>query len=444
MCSDTVSALTVTELGKVYRIYNRPIDRIRELYSIRGRKYHHEFTALDNISFEVFQGETIGIIGPNGSGKSTLLEIISGTLSPTHGEVVGQGTVSALLELGAGFNPRFTGRENVYLNASILGIPKHSLEAKLNELLQFADIGAFIDHPVSTYSSGMYVRLAFATAISSDPDILIVDEALAVGDIRFQRKCYRRFQEMQASGKTILFVSHSVELIQNHCSRAVFLNAGNIEAIGEPKAVIQAYLEHLFGSEVQQPRKVGPSEEATEGDQTDADTSPAWAAPASSDLAQDHCKQRRSYNPNEYRWGDRRAAIMDYQLKSNSGDDQVVFESGENLELMVHVRFFQELTDLIYGCTVKTVDGQTVYGTNTRERAIDVSHGKAGMTVVVRFQFDLNLVPGEYFISLGVALDDGERDNIAIDRRYDLIHLTVRGDYGGFGLAQMNMSISEV
>jgi lipopolysaccharide transport system ATP-binding protein len=348
------------------------------------------------------------------------------------------------LELGAGFNPRFTGRENVYLNASILGIPKHSLEAKLNELLQFADIGAFIDHPVSTYSSGMYVRLAFATAISSDPDILIVDEALAVGDIRFQRKCYRRFQEMQASGKTILFVSHSVELIQNHCSRAVFLNAGNIEAIGEPKAVIQAYLEHLFGSEVQQPRKVGPSEEATEGDQTDADTSPAWAAPASSDLAQDHCKQRRSYNPNEYRWGDRRAAIMDYQLKSNSGDDQVVFESGENLELMVHVRFFQELTDLIYGCTVKTVDGQTVYGTNTRERAIDVSHGKAGMTVVVRFQFDLNLVPGEYFISLGVALDDGERDNIAIDRRYDLIHLTVRGDYGGFGLAQMNMSISEV
>jgi lipopolysaccharide transport system ATP-binding protein len=348
------------------------------------------------------------------------------------------------LELGAGFNPRFTGRENVYLNASILGIPKHSLEAKLEELLQFADIGAFIDHPVSTYSSGMYVRLAFATAISSDPDILIVDEALAVGDIRFQRKCYRRFQEMQASGKTILFVSHSVELIQNHCSRAVFLNAGNIEAIGEPKVVIQTYLEYLFGSEVQQPRKVDPSEEATEGDQTDADTSPARAAPASLDFVEDHCKRRRSYNPNEYRWGDLRAAIIDYQLKSNSGDDQVVFESGENLELMIHVHFFQELTDLIYGCTVKTVDGQTVYGTNTRQRAIDVSHGKAGMTVVVRFLFDLNLVPGEYFISLGVALDDEERDNIAIDRRYDLIHLTVRGDYGAFGLAQMNMSISEV
>jgi lipopolysaccharide transport system ATP-binding protein len=352
--------------------------------------------------------------------------------------------VSALLELGAGFNPRFTGRENIYLNASILGIPKYNLEAKLDELLRFADIGEFIDHPVSTYSSGMYVRLAFATAVSSDPDILIVDEALAVGDIRFQRKCYRRFQEMQASGKTILFVSHSVDLIQNHCSRAIFLNAGNIEAIGEPKVVIQAYLEHLFGSEIQQTREVDNSEVARAVDHTDTATSSFRAVSGSSGLDQDHCTQRRSYNPNEYRWGDRRAVIIDYQLRSNSGNDQVVFESGENLELMVHVLFFQKLTDLIYGCTVKTVDGQTVYGTNTRQRAIDVSHGEAGATVVIRFQFDLNLVPGEYFISLGVALDDGERDNIAIDRRYDLLHITVRGDYGGFGLAQMNMSITEV
>ena len=285
----------------------------------------------------------------------------------------------------------------------------------------------------------MYVRLAFATAISSDPDILIVDEALAVGDIRFQRKCYRRFQEMQASGKTILFVSHSVELIQNHCSRAIFLNAGNIEEIGEPKVVVQAYLEHLFGSEVQQIGEVDHSEVTTGIDPADQGTSPSGTVSESLSLDQDHCTQRRSYNSNEYRWGDRRAVIFDYQLRSKA-----VFESGENLELMVYVRFYQELTDLIYGCTVKTVDGQTVYGTNTRQRVIDVSHGKAGTTVVICFQFDLNLVPGEYFISLGVAVDDDERDNIAIDRRYDLIHITVSGDYGGFGLAQMNMSIAEV
>jgi len=443
MCSDTVSALTVSGLGKVYKIYNRPMDRIKELYSIHGRKYHREFTALENIAFEVFQGETIGVIGPNGSGKSTLLEIIAGTLSATSGKVIRQGTVSALLELGAGFNPRFTGRENVYLNASILGIPKPSLEAKLNQLFQFADIGEFIDHPVSTYSSGMYVRLAFATAISSDPDILIVDEALAVGDIRFQRKCYRRFQEMQASGKTILFVSHSVELIQNHCSRAVFLNAGNIEVIGEPKIVVQAYLEHLFGNETQQREEISLCEAVSATDQVDSDLDSARTVSTSSGQTQDRCSQRRSYNPNEYRWGDRRAAIIDYELQSNSGNDQVVFESGENLELMVYVQFFQELNDLIYGCTVKTVDGQTVYGANTRERGIDVSSAEAGTIAIIRFRFDLNLVPGEYFISLGVALDDHDRDNIAIDRRYDLIHLTVSGDYGSFGLAQMNMSITE-
>ena len=444
MCSDTVAALAVSGLGKVYKIYNRPMDRIKELYSVRGRKYHHEFAALENIAFEVFKGETIGVIGPNGSGKSTLLEIIAGTLSATSGKVIRQGSVSALLELGAGFNPRFTGRENVYLNASILGIPKHCLEAKLDELLRFADIGEFIDHPVSTYSSGMYVRLAFATAVSSDPDILIVDEALAVGDIRFQRKCYRRFQEMQASGKTILFVSHSVELIQNHCSRAIFLNAGNIEAIGEPKIVIQAYLEHLFGHEVQQRGEDRLGQGVSAIDQADVGANSTRSVSASSGQVQDRCTQRRSYNPNEYRWGDRRAAIIDYEIHSSFGNDQVVFESGENLKLMVYVQFFQDLTDLIYGCTVKTVDGQTVYGTNTRARAIDVSHAEAGTTGTVCFQFDLNLVPGEYFISLGVALDDPERDNIAIDRRYDLIHLTVRGDYGGFGLAQMNMSITEV
>jgi len=444
MCSDTVAALVVSGLGKVYKIYNRPMDRIKELYSVRGRKFHLEFTALENIAFEVFKGETIGVIGPNGSGKSTLLEIIAGTLSATSGKVIRQGSVSALLELGAGFNPRFTGRENVYLNASILGIPKHSLEAKLDELFQFADIGEFIDHPVSTYSSGMYVRLAFATAISSDPDILIVDEALAVGDIRFQRKCYRRFQEMQASGKTILFVSHSVELIQNHCSRAIFLNLGNIEAIGEPKIVIQAYLEHLFGHEIQRREEDSRRQGVSAVDQTDVGTNSTRSVSASFGQVQDRCTQRRSYNPNEYRWGDRRAAIIDYEIHSSSGNDQVVFESGENLKLMVYVQYFQDLTDLIYGCTVKTVDGQTVYGTNTRARAIDVSHAEVGTTGTICFQFDLNLVPGEYFISLGVALDDPERDNIAIDRRYDLIHLTVRGDYGGFGLAQMNMSITEV
>ncbi|MEE1567053.1 MAG: ABC transporter ATP-binding protein, partial [Arenicellales bacterium] len=212
------TAIAVKDLGKRYRIYARPLDRARELYSIRGRRYHSEFVALADINFQVKRGETVGIIGPNGSGKSTLLEIICGTLTASSGEVDVNGTVAALLELGAGFNPAFSGRENVYLNAALLGISREQVDARFADIVEFANIGEFIEHPVSTYSSGMYVRLAFATAVNTDPDILIVDEALAVGDIRFQRKCFRKFQEMQQAGKTILFVSHAIELIQSHCS----------------------------------------------------------------------------------------------------------------------------------------------------------------------------------------------------------------------------------
>ena len=194
--------IEVKNVGKDYKIYTRPIDRIRELYSVRGRIYHSTFKALNDVSFSIRPGETVGIIGPNGSGKSTLLEIICGTLSPSRGSAKVYGRISALLELGAGFNPAFTGRENVYLNAALMGISREEIDAKFSDIVDFADIGEFVEHPVSTYSSGMYVRLAFATAINTDPDILIVDEALAVGDIRFQRKCYRRFEEMQKAGKT--------------------------------------------------------------------------------------------------------------------------------------------------------------------------------------------------------------------------------------------------
>ena len=233
MSSD--SAITVRGLGKDYRIYQRPIDRIREMYSVRGRDYHSVFTALDNVSFDVAPGQTVGIIGPNGSGKSTLLEMVCGTLTPTRGTVTVSGRLAALLELGAGFNPAFSGRENVYLNAALLGISREEVEERFEDIVEFAGIGEFVEHPVSTYSSGMYVRLAFATAVNTDPDVLIVDEALAVGDIRFQRKCFRRFQEMQKAGKTILFVTHSVDLVQAHCSHAIYLKSGRFGPKGNPR-----------------------------------------------------------------------------------------------------------------------------------------------------------------------------------------------------------------
>ncbi len=458
MSSET--AITVTNLGKRYRIYARPLDRARELYSIRRRRYHSEFVALADINFQVKTGETVGIIGPNGCGKTTLLEIICGTLAQSSGDVDVNGTVAALLELGAGFNPAFSGRENVYLNAALLGISRAQVNARFAEIVEFANIGEFIEHPVSTYSSGMYVRLAFATAVNTDPDILIVDEALAVGDIRFQRKCFRKFQEMQQAGKTILFVSHAIDLIQSHCSRAIYLREGKIAANGAPKEVIQAYLEDLFGESSSAEERIGSGLKAFDGSSSVvAGTEHTGVSPPGDSAAEasrynrveaantprfpDICPQQRTYNPNEYRWGTGQAVIFDYALHRENGNQEGLFRSGENLAVEMRVGFNEPLKDLIYGFTVKTVDGRTVYGCNTRARNVATIDRVAGETIEVTFTFRFNVIPGEYFLSLGVAIDDDTRDNVAIDRRYDLIHATVTGELGDFGIADLGATICE-
>ena len=452
-------AITVKNLGKQYRIYGRPVDRIREMYSLRGRTYHTDFSALTDVSFNIDAGETVGIIGPNGSGKSTLLEIICGTLTATEGTVAVRGRVSALLELGAGFNPAFSGRENVYLNAALLGITREEINHRFGDIAAFANIGDFIEHPVSTYSSGMYVRLAFATAINTDPDILIVDEALAVGDIRFQRKCFRRFQEMQEAGKTILFVTHAVDLVQAHCSRAIYLKAGRVSSLGTPKVVIQDYLEDLFGaagdsreeactvpdiSPIRRPLVGGlesdPLPEREGAQLIEKKTGPVESWP---EAPEDRCHRQASYNANEYRWGDQRAVIFDYEITDAVGHSKAVYDQGERLILTVKVFFTCALTRLIYGFTLKTVDGRVVFGANSRERRLAVADHQAGDMTSLSFEFHCALIPGEYFISLGVALDDGEKDNVAVDRRYDLIHLPILGPPGDFGVADLGLSLSE-
>src|SRR6266700_5241862 len=235
-------ALRVERVSKQYRIYERPGDRLKESLT-RGRwKWHREFWALRNIRFEVEAGTTTGIVGPNGSGKSTLLQIVTGTLEPTHGNVWYDGRIAALLELGAGFNPEFTGIENVFMNAALMGFSRKETEQLLPEIKRFAEIGDFVHQPVKTYSSGMYVRLAFATAVATQPQILIIDEALSVGDAVFQHRCLRRIRQMQESGATILFVSHDVSAVKALCSRAILLNSGRVEADGKPSDVLNRYL----------------------------------------------------------------------------------------------------------------------------------------------------------------------------------------------------------
>src|SRR4029450_13661999 len=253
------TALRVEGVSKRYRIYERPNDRLKEMLT-RGRwKRHQEFWALKDVSFEVEAGTTTGIVGPNGSGKSTLLQIITGTLEPTHGSVSLEGRVAALLELGAGFNPEFTGIENVFMNAALMGLSRAETEQLLPEIASFAEIGDFLYQPLKTYSSGMYIRLAFAAAIAVSPQILIIDEALAVGDAVFQHRCTRRIKEMQENGTTILFVSHDPGAIRALCTRAILLNEGRIEADGSPLSVLNRYQKIIMSREAAYDQSSAPS-----------------------------------------------------------------------------------------------------------------------------------------------------------------------------------------
>ena len=435
MSSDPV--IRMQQLSKVYRVYNRPIDRVLESVLHRtgirksGTRFR-EILALKPMDFEINPGETVGIIGQNGSGKSTLLQIISGTLYPSSGSVEVNGRLSALLELGAGFNPNFSGRENAYLNGSIMGFSRAEMASKFDDILAFSGIGDFIDQPVKTYSSGMFVRLAFAVAIHMDPDILVVDEALSVGDVRFQNKCFRKLRELKEGGTTTLFVTHSSDLIVRHCDRAILLEKGEVHSTGDPADVVNEYLNLLFNNEEGQIEATSSA-----GSTLDYDDNGLL-----SDRSVDGCRLRSFYNAGEYRWGDQRGQIQDYLLLINGQPASSICQSGDHIDLLLRVIYKADVSNPILGLTLKTSDGIVVYGANTRDRKLDVPAGRAGSELLVRYSFAINLIGGDYFISLGLADDDEQKDNLAIDRRYDLLHLQVRAERGDFGISALNMAMS--
>jgi len=436
-------AIKVEQLGKCYHLYEKPLSRVMDLMLPGPGKRYKPFWALRDASFEIESGQTVGIIGRNGSGKSTLLEMICNTLQPSEGSVSIKGRVAALLELGAGFNPEFTGRENVYMNAAIMGIEREVIKQKFSEIEAFANIGDYINQPVSTYSSGMYVRLAFATSIHMDPDILIVDEALAVGDIRFQRKCFREFERFKREGKTILFVTHAVELIRSYCDSAIFLHKGEIRRQGNPRDVVHDYLDMLFGTEDGSSTAV-ETIEVTSADDKHSNSAVKTSHTALSTRADiDACTTRRSYNASEYRWGEQQAQIIDYRVESEGEIDPVVVQQGSEICITMRVYFHQALQGLIYGITLKTLDGTTVYGANTRERDIQVDARDKGEIVDISFSLQNHLVQGSYFFSLGVAQNNDSVDNLALDRRYDLFSLAVDGNEKDFGLANLQMRYGE-
>ena len=376
-------AVGVENVSKQYRIYDRPSDRLAESLS-RGRlRRHREFWALRDISFEVQAGTTVGIIGQNGCGKSTLLQIISGTLTPTHGQVRSQGRIAALLELGAGFDPEFTGIENVFMNASLMGFSRRETTQLLPNIERFAEIGQFINQPVKTYSSGMYVRLAFAIAASVEPDILVVDEALAVGDAVFQHRCIRRLKELHDRGSTILFVSHDTAAVRALCDRAILLNTGRMIADGTPADVLNDYQ-----------RIVMEREEAYDAE-TAVEESPGENG-------------GRAPVQYTYRHGDGSASIVQTELCESAGRPVQIVETGAPLTATVTVRFHKEVEAPVIGFLIRNRLGIHAYGTNTKEQQIRLGPIGRGEVVSIRFAFRCWLGVDDYSISFAVHSAEGQ------------------------------------
>lgn len=419
--ADSEPVINVSQVTKCYQTYQKPIHRLWQSFNSK-KQYYQEFWALKGVDLVVRKGETVGIVGKNGSGKSTLLQIIAGILQPTSGEFQTHGRISALLELGAGFNPEFTGMENARLNASIMGLTRDEFHQKLPDIVEFCGLGEFLHRPVKTYSSGMFVRLAFAVAINMNPDILIVDEALAVGDVRFQQKCFRRLDQLKAQGVSILFVTHSTESVLKYCDRAIMLDGGELKLTGSPKQVVQAYLEMMFESDV-----VVKNTVAIDAESYSVDFDPTI----------DNCVSQPTYNVNEHRWGDSRAKICNYEVLQNGAMTGGLVQRGDELVIRASILFEQDVDDLIYGITVKMNDGNQIYGTNSRLKGDLSTSQKAGDLVSIEYSLKLNLLAGDYFVSLGVAQDHEVKDNIAVDRRYDMIHLHVSETQDAFGVVDL-------
>lgn len=437
------TAIRVSGLSKCYQIYDTPQNRLKQFilprlqrqFRQQPQQYYREFWALKDVSFEIKKGETVGIIGRNGSGKSTLLQIICGTLSPTSGRIETNGRIAALLELGSGFNPDFSGRENIYLNAALLGLSKAEVDERFDDIAAFADIGAFIEQSVKTYSSGMVMRLAFAVQSQIEPDILIVDEALSVGDAKFQAKCFDRLRQLKESGTSILLVTHSGEQIVTHCSAAMLLNDGVQLQTGEPRQVVNRYMDLLFGKEKKELLPPGVKEK-------DA----GLGVVANSYLLsvqEDAFSARAGYNPHEYRWGDGAAAILDYYMEADGSPYPPVIDTGQLIRLAVSIRFYANLMRPILGIVLKTKEGVTVYGVHSEDLQCESFQrvGRSSTVVIVQAEFSCQLAQGDYFISLGVATRSGD-DITPHDRRYDSIHFVVRATSKFTGLVNLDLTLS--
>ena len=418
-------SIRVKHVTKKYKLFEKNSDRVKDALGLAGKKkLYKDYYALNDLSFDIKKGETVGIIGINGAGKSTILKIITGVLNPSEGEVEINGRISALLELGAGFNYDYTGLQNVYLNGTMMGFTKEEVDAKLDDILSFADIGDFINQPVKTYSSGMFVRLAFAVAINIDPEILIVDEALSVGDVFFQTKCFHKFEEFKKAGKTILFVSHDLGSIRKYCDRAILLDHGIKLEEGETASVIDTFKRVLVG-------QYDPKDDEPETIEASS------IIPAATD---GEWKKNYVLNPDCDCYGDMQAEIIDFAVIDSKGKYTNVLVKGEPFQIKVKIRANEDLEDPISSFTIKTLKGTDITGTNTKFEHHDIGPMKAGEERIITFTQDMNIQGGQYLLSLGCTRYVSDELRV-YNRLYDIINLAVVSEKNTVGYYDMNSVI---
>nr|WP_296455167.1 ABC transporter ATP-binding protein [uncultured Acetatifactor sp.] len=414
-------AIEIRDLVKVYKLYDRARDRVKDAFGLSRHKAQKRHYALNGVNLCIRKGETVGIIGTNGSGKSTILKIITGVLSPTSGQVKVDGRISALLELGAGFNQEYNGIENVYLNGTMMGFTDREIDAKLPDILEFADIGDYVNQPVKTYSSGMFVRLAFAVAINIEPEILIVDEALSVGDVFFQAKCYHKFEEFKKMGKTIVFVSHDLSVISKYCDRVFLLNKGTLLGEGSPKEMIDAYKRVLVG-QYELPEE-NPGEEGQAA------------------LEEGAPKAGEAVNPDVQEYGTGQARILEYYLTDERGVRALAILKGSEFTLHMRVRFQAHVPAPIFAFSFKDALGTEITGTNTMIEKSFLESGEPGQVKDIAFTQKMSLQGGEYLLSLGVTGYEGDRFQV-YHRLYDVLDVTVVSDKDTVGYYDMDSRVT--
>lgn len=421
------TVIEVNNVSKIYKLYDKPIDRLKEGLSITHKNYHTDHVALNNINLNVGKGECVGIIGTNGSGKSTLLKIITGVVNPTNGNIRVNGKISALLELGAGFNMEYTGIENIYLNGTMMGFSNEEIQSKINDIIDFAEIGDFINQPVKNYSSGMFARLAFAISINVDPDVLIVDEALSVGDIFFQAKCFRKFNEFKDKGKTILFVSHDMGSILKYCERCLLIHRGNQIALGKSKEIVDIYKKILANQYDEKEEKIICN---NIDDNKIASGNILW-------------KDSLINNPSFVEYGEKEAEIIDYAILDEEGNISSSINKNTKFSIRWKTKFNKKIKNPIFAFTIKDKKGTEITGSNTMLEHKTIPQVESGEEIVVSFDQSMPLQGGQYLLS--IACTGYEMDELKIYHRlYDICFLEVFSTKDTVGFFDLNSEVEYI